>query len=580
MLRKLSAATLLCGAVAQAAMAGALPVVHGEPVRSAKAASAALSLLLPGAEEPPESTVRLLPLAQDKQLRLQQANAAVAGEPKLLQIGIGRDARYEADAPAPFRLKWITLADGGRAARFSLQSPGARALRLGLAFDGMPEEAQLRVQGAQDPRNLVMLARGREMREAAREQGIYWTPVTEGDRQFAEIYLPPGVAAQNLRVRIESASHLVTSAGDKFSKSTGVGASQSCELDVACISHPTEAFVNASRSVARMVFTSNGASYLCTGTLVNGAVPGSQIPFLHGASHCISSQAAASTLNTFWFFEATFCGAKSAGNYTQLAGGATLLYSNVASDGALLRLNDRAPEGAYFSGWDPNPVEAGMAAITLHHPAGDVKKASSGQILQLTFADPSSGSFAAVAWLSGSTEPGSSGAGLFVLRDGEYLLRGGLQGGSASCANSGSSATAANRDYFSRIDADYGSLKSLLGAPAVPANDYSDAWWNPKESGWGITIVQHPGDQAFVTWYTYDVDGRALWLVMPGGSWTGSAQLRGALYQADGPGYTQPFDPARVSLRVVGEAALDFVDAANANFSYTLNGVTGSKAIT
>ncbi|MGZ5098553.1 MAG: hypothetical protein ACXWG9_12705, partial [Usitatibacter sp.] len=81
MLRKLSAATLLCGAVAQAAMAGALPVVHGEPVRSAKAASAALSLLLPGAEEPPESTVRLLPLAQDKQLRLQQANAAVAGEP-------------------------------------------------------------------------------------------------------------------------------------------------------------------------------------------------------------------------------------------------------------------------------------------------------------------------------------------------------------------------------------------------------------------------------------------------------------------------------------------------------------------
>jgi lysyl endopeptidase len=221
-----------------------------------------------------------------------------------------------------------------------------------------------------------------------------------------------------------------------------------------------------------------------------------------------------------------------------------------------------------------------MAAITLHHPARDVKKASSGQVLALTFADPSSGSFAAVAWLAGSTEPGSSGAGLFVLRDGEYLLRGGLQGGSAACVNSGSSATAANRDYFSRIDADYGSLKALLGAAPAPANDYTDAWRNPNESGWGITIVQHPGDQVFLTWYTYDVDGRPLWVFMPGGKWTGTAELHGTLYVADGPGYPQPFDPARVSLKIVGEATLNFRDAGNATFSYTLSGTAGSKPIT
>lgn len=114
------------GSLAQVAIAGTLPLVHGEPVRSAaKAASSPLALVFPGLEDHPDSTVRLLPLAPEKQLLLQQANAGVAGEPKLLQIGISRDARYEADAPAPFRLRWITLADGARVARFSLQSPAA-----------------------------------------------------------------------------------------------------------------------------------------------------------------------------------------------------------------------------------------------------------------------------------------------------------------------------------------------------------------------------------------------------------------------------------------------------------------------
>jgi len=29
-------------------------------------------------------------------------------------------------------------------------------------------------------------------------------------------------------------------------------------------------------------------------------------------------------------------------------------------------------------------------------------------------------------------------------------------------------------------------------AQSVPAANYSDMWWNPGESGWGISITQHP----------------------------------------------------------------------------------------
>jgi hypothetical protein len=35
------------------------------------------------------------------------------------------------------------------------------------------------------------------------------------------------------------------------------------------------------------------------------------------------------------------------------------MYANASSDAALLRLSDRAPEGAWFSGWEAAPLEAG-----------------------------------------------------------------------------------------------------------------------------------------------------------------------------------------------------------------------------
>ncbi len=52
---------------------------------------------------------------------------------------------------------------------------------------------------------------------------------------------------------------------------------------------------------------------------------------------------------------------------------------------------------------------------------------------------------------------------------------------------------------------------ALLPAAAQvrPAHDYTDLWWNPGESGWGISIRQKPPaggavDALFAVWYTYD----------------------------------------------------------------------------
>ena len=67
-----------------------------------------------------------------------------------------------------------------------------------------------------------------------------------------------------------------------------------------------------------------------------------------------------------------------------------------------------------------------------------------------------------MGWLTGTTEGGSSGSGLFTLGPRGYVLRGGLYGGSAACGNSGSLANSQNRDYYSRLDVDFPSMKQYL----------------------------------------------------------------------------------------------------------------------
>ena len=66
-----------------------------------------------------------------------------------------------------------------------------------------------------------------------------------------------------------------------------------------------------------------------------------------------------------------------------------------------------------------------------------------------------------VRWLQGTTEGGSSGSGLFTLDGGQYYLRGGLHGGYASCANTGTT-NSNNIDWYSRFDVDFPSIRQYL----------------------------------------------------------------------------------------------------------------------
>lgn len=120
-----------------------------------------------------------------------------------------------------------------------------------------------------------------------------------------------------------------------------------------------------------------------------------------------------------------------------------------------------------------------------------------------------------------------------------------------------------------------------LGSSPAWAVNYSDIWWNPAESGWGITIADHDTN-LFAVLYAYRQDGRPVWYTIPGGTWSNDRRFfSGDVYMTRGPSYGDAaFDSSRVVATKVGSATFDFSPAAGAALlSYTIDGVSNSKQI-
>jgi hypothetical protein len=119
----------------------------------------------------------------------------------------------------------------------------------------------------------------------------------------------------------------------------------------------------------------------------------------------------------------------------------------------------------------------------------------------------------------------------------------------------------------------------------APIYDYTDMWWTPAESGWGLSLTQHASTNLFAAWFVYGSDGHPIWYVLPNGTWSTNLELStlntysGQVYRTSGPYYGGPFLPANVVVTPVGTAQLKFSDYSHGTFIYTIDGVSGSKAI-
>ena len=113
-----------------------------------------------------------------------------------------------------------------------------------------------------------------------------------------------------------------------------------------------------------------------------------------------------------------------------------------------------------------------------------------------------------------------------------------------------------------------------------PTINYTDLWWNPSESGWGIAITQQY-DVMFLAWYVYNDAGQPVWYVASNCVVTPPGNgCSGTLYRTTGPVFGPTFNPSQVQVFEAGTVTLSFSDGNNGTLSYTVNGVSGTKAIT
>ena len=312
-----------------------------------------------------------------------------------------------------------------------------RALPAGttLRFYAQAGEAVFEVSGKEVLGTIARNLQAGDTGDAAR---TYWSPDFGGAETTLELELPANADLAQLDIAVPTLSHFYVSP-DRAAQSglTKVGEAATCNIDVSC--RPDSS--SESRSVARMIFVENGSAFVCTGTLLND-VQSSSTPYFLSANHCVSTQAAASTVTTDWFFRSAACNTNEVNAGAQrLYGGATLLYAEAATDTAFMRLNAAPPAGIVFAGSYFGAVAEGAGALSIHHPQGDLQKVNESTVRQFdncTFegcqvSTPKDGGFLTVRLRAGTTEDGSSGSGLFLPIGGKRYVVGELLGGAASC---------------------------------------------------------------------------------------------------------------------------------------------------
>lgn len=120
-------------------------------------------------------------------------------------------------------------------------------------------------------------------------------------------------------------------------------------------------------------------------------------------------------------------------------------------------------------------------------------------------------------------------------------------------------------------------------AQVAPAANYTDMWYLPAESGWGVSFTQHTGsNQVFAVWYTYDPrtpdpasagSFKPLWIVMSGGTWTTPTSITGPVYVTNGQPFTQT--GSNTQLTQVGTFTFNFSTAQAGTFAYNIAVPTG-----
>lgn len=115
---------------------------------------------------------------------------------------------------------------------------------------------------------------------------------------------------------------------------------------------------------------------------------------------------------------------------------------------------------------------------------------------------------------------------------------------------------------------------------ALGTTDFTDAWWNANESGWGLSIIHQENVMALV-FYVYNQQGGATWFLSPATFNSAAGNYQGPVFSSTGPYFgAGGFNPGGVSQSSVGIATFTPSSIYAGTLTYTVNGVSVTKSVT
>jgi len=364
--------------------------------------------------------------------------------------------------------------DGGFVWAMAIESTGAGALRVHLGGLNLPPDADLYFFSPEGQ------AFGPYSGKGPNGDGQFWSNSVFGSKGVVQLrYYGPNAAddLKGISFNISEVGHV----GPKFSQGLIAATESFCSFNVACIENAscfngTPAEI-AKSSVALMQWISGQFIYTCTGSLIADSDSGTQIPYFITANHCLSTNAIAQNLETYFQFTLT-CGSNSCPGQTFPGGiqrlGASVKATGTVGDFTLLQLAQTPPAGSMFLGWNNAPIANtnNAALYRISHPAWAPQAYSAGAV--------STSAPTCTGWprgeriysrtTTGGTEGGSSGSPV-VNASSQFV--GQLSGACGTNVNNACDQTN-NATVDGAFAAYYSSVAPFLASACVPSTEVCD----------------------------------------------------------------------------------------------------------
>ncbi|MBN2680988.1 MAG: T9SS type A sorting domain-containing protein [Bacteroidales bacterium] len=331
--------------------------------------------------------------------------------------------------------EWTNMQDGSRVWRLKISSKDAMALGVHFSEFYIPTGGQLFMYG-EDGKKVI----GPLTNSDNPPRKVYVNDFVQGESVIIE-YVESNEAFENAILYISEVAYAYRDMHILFG-TKDFGDSESCEVNINCPEGTN--WQDEKRGVARLL-TKEGINYgWCSGTLVNNTAEDC-LPYVLTANHCgnASTESDFDAWRFYFNYEAEGCTSPTSEPSYDLSTGCSMIAYGSESGGSdyyLVRLNYLIPDSwnLYYNGWNRS-TSATSGGVSIHHPAGDIKKISTftSNTISSTWSGAASNAHWRVVWAStttnhGVTEGGSSGSPLF---DNNGRVIGTLTGGSSYCSN-------------------------------------------------------------------------------------------------------------------------------------------------